>query len=192
MRAPYSAPLGTSDSGYAERAAKGDSEAWAKLVEKYSAYVAAIIRSCQVPEPDQADAFQHVFIELYKGLDGLRNTDNLAPWLRQAAVRHCVRLRKKLGRTSTLGEASDAELLADPVLAGAELEQAEEGLIVQQAVDALSDKCRQLIKMLFYEDPPRPYTEAAAQLGLQVGSLGMTRARCLEALQKELASRGIP
>jgi hypothetical protein len=48
------------------------------------------------------------------------------------------------------------------------------------------------VDALFFEDPPRPYAEVAEQLGLKLGSMGMTRQRCLESLEKALRARGLP
>jgi len=39
--------------------------------------------------------------------------------------------------------------------------------------------------------PPPSYAEVAAALGLPVGSIGPTRARCLQTLREKLAASGI-
>ena len=39
--------------------------------------------------------------------------------------------------------------------------------------------------------PPPSYAEIAAGLGLPVGSIGPTRARCLQALREQLVASGI-
>ncbi len=72
-----------------------------------------------------------------------------------------------------------------------EFQQSEQNLVIRQAVESLKEKCRQLVTMLFLEDPPRPYDEVARELGLQIGSIGSARACCLEALKSALRSRGI-
>ena len=65
-----------------------------------------------------------------------------------------------------------------------------EKLVLQHQVRAglsqLSEKCRDLLKALYYSDPPLSYDEITRDLGIPYGSIGPTRARCLERLQKVL------
>lgn len=169
------------------RAQKGDSEAWAKLVDQWSPYIASLLRACRVPDADQADAFQYVFIELHKALPQLHTPGALAPWIRKTTVRHAIKLRGKAQRQESLPE---TELASDEDFT-LEIEKAEQARLVRDAVATLKEQCQNLIEGLFFADPPRPYAEVAAELGLQLGSLGQIRARCLDALAKALKARGI-
>ena len=53
-----------------------------------------------------------------------------------------------------------------------------------------SVRCRELIDMLFYQNPPLPYEEVARGLGLARGSIGFIRMRCLKQLRGQLKERG--
>jgi RNA polymerase sigma factor (sigma-70 family) len=64
--------------------------------------------------------------------------------------------------------------------------EAEEEQKLREAVSALPPRCRELIHMLFYEEPKRPYQEVAAGLGLATGSIGLLRQKCLDRLRKRL------
>jgi DNA-directed RNA polymerase specialized sigma24 family protein len=55
---------------------------------------------------------------------------------------------------------------------------------------SLSAQCRQLVQLLFYESPSRPYSEVAAQLGLAIGSVGFTRQKCIDRLRRRLDDLG--
>ena len=46
--------------------------------------------------------------------------------------------------------------------------------------------CQQLIALLT-QDPPLPYAEIAARLGIPVGSIGPCRRRCLDKLRRHPA-----
>ena len=46
--------------------------------------------------------------------------------------------------------------------------------------------CRKLLTLLFYTQEPPPYSEIAAQIGATEGSIGPTRARCLQKLLRLL------
>jgi DNA-directed RNA polymerase specialized sigma24 family protein len=47
-----------------------------------------------------------------------------------------------------------------------------------------------MVRLLFFEIPPRPYENVAEELGMATGSIGAIRARCLASLKKQLKKRG--
>jgi hypothetical protein len=47
-----------------------------------------------------------------------------------------------------------------------------------------------LIRMLFYEEPSKPYQQVAASLGLATGSIGLLRQKCLDHLRDRLDALG--
>ena len=71
--------------------------------------------------------------------------------------------------------AADHELLA-----------AERDAVLRDACTRLSPDCQRLLAMLT-SDPPVPYTEISARLGISVGSIGPIRGRCLERLRRDPA-----
>ena len=79
------------DAPLVRRALKGDAKAWADLVDRYSPYVYSLLRSAGVAEADQSDAFQYVFVELFRFLPSLKSSDRLAPWIRKTALRRAIR-----------------------------------------------------------------------------------------------------
>ncbi|MDX2064737.1 MAG: sigma-70 family RNA polymerase sigma factor [Fimbriimonadaceae bacterium] len=181
---------GSTDAPLVRRAQQGDGAAWSELVDRYSGYVYTLLRSARVPEADQPDAFQYVFIELFKALADLRTSDYLAPWIRQTTIRHAIRVRKRSERSGLPLESVDHVLVDDDDdLEG--IEQAERAEQLRAAVRTLSEKCQELIRQLFFVDPPRPYVEVAEALGIKAASLGMTRQRCLDALERAVRDRGV-
>ncbi len=79
---------------------------------------------------------------------------------------------------------------AAAALADSEREAIERAQELREAVAQLPDRCQQMLRMLFFEDPPRPYAEVAASLGLATGSIGFIRGRCLDKLKKVMTSHG--
>ena len=58
---------------------------------------------------------------------------------------------------------------------------------VRQGLDWLDPRCRRLMDMLFNDDDTRvAYGDMAEQLNMAVGSIGPTRARCLDKLRQFL------
>jgi len=70
------------------------------------------------------------------------------------------------------------------------LAQLQEEQIVRDVVATLPPRHRELVRLLFFEQPPLPYAEVARRLGLATGSIGFIRGRCLERLRKALVEFG--
>jgi DNA-directed RNA polymerase specialized sigma24 family protein len=71
-------------------------------------------------------------------------------------------------------------------MAGHELLEAERHVALHEAFTRLPPCCQQLIAVLI-EDPPVPYAQISARLGIPVGSIGPTRSRCLDKLRRDPA-----
>jgi RNA polymerase sigma factor (sigma-70 family) len=69
----------------------------------------------------------------------------------------------------------------------AELDQEQR---VRDAISELNPRCERMVRMLFFEDPPRPYEEVAREFGVATGSIGFIRGRCLHRLRKQLEKMG--
>ena len=54
------------------------------------------------------------------------------------------------------------------------------------AENLTTDRCRELLRALYEEDPRPAYEEIAERLGMRIGSIGPTRARCLSRLRETL------
>ena len=165
---------------------RGDEDAWAALVDKYKNLVFSIPRKQGMSRDAAADVFQRVCLLLLSELPHLRKAEALPMWLIRVTARECQRFRRQERSFSgdeadALDRAEDDRPLPEEVLAQLADEQA-----LRDAVTGLSPRCRELVAMLFFEDPPRSYLEAARALGMASNSVAFIRARCLERLRKDL------
>jgi RNA polymerase sigma factor (sigma-70 family) len=170
----------------------GDGNAWSVLVERYKSLVYSIPLRFRMPAEDAADTFQSVWLDLYSELDKLREPAALRGWLVSATSHKC--LHWKARETRRAGKALGREVEVDvadvrPLINEIGLE-AEKDQLVRDALRSIPDRCRTMLKMLFFEQPPRPYVEVAKELGLAEGSIGFIRGRCLQKLKRELEQRG--
>ena len=62
---------------------------------------------------------------------------------------------------------------------------------IRDCVDELSERCRALIDMLYFDARSPSYQEISQMMGMPVASIGPNRARCLEKLKKILQRRGV-
>jgi RNA polymerase sigma factor (sigma-70 family) len=170
---------------------KGNEEAWAALIQKYKRLIYSIALGYHAGAEDAADIFQAVCLELFTGLSSLRNTESIAPWLITVTNRRCLEWKRSRRRQEAdeLGSASeegtDTAGLAPDVLSLLDREQK-----LREGIANLPDRCQELIRLLFFEHPPVPYTEIARRLGLATGSIGFIRARCLKRLERILKESG--
>lgn len=171
---------------------RGDERAWIVLVEKYKSLVYSIAIKYGAPPSEAADLFQTVWVDVYRELDSLRKQGSLRPWLISVTRHKChhwrqVNQREAIRRSGIANFESDDRLAVEPV----SLEDLERDQLVREAIFTLPERCRELIQLLFYSQPPLRYREVAEQLGLAIGSIGFIRGRCLKRLQRSLEEQGL-
>jgi RNA polymerase sigma factor (sigma-70 family) len=179
-----------SDERLVRECVKGNDEAWAALIEKYKGLIYSIPIRYGASREDAADVFQAVCLELFSELQNLRKVESLRSWLITVAAHKSYHWKKKLRRQSSR-ETSESEDLGDVASAPSELiMETEREQLVREAIANLPARCGELVRLLFYEDPPIPYNEIAHRLGLASGSIGFIRGRCLKRLQRLLEEQG--
>jgi RNA polymerase sigma factor (sigma-70 family) len=174
----------------------GDASAWEALVARFSGLVWSVVRGYQLTRADSADVFQTTWLRLVEHIDRLQAPDQVGAWLATTARRECLRVARTHGRSVPVEETTLVFLGRPddrtPERAVLEAEQARlDNARAERLWLALADlppRCSQLLRVLMASPPPS-YTEVAAALGLPVGSIGPTRARCLQRLRQKLASQ---
>ena len=174
---------------------RGDPSAWEALVRRYERLVYAIPRRAGLDREQSADVCQRTFAVLVEKIDQIEQPARIGAWLATTAKRETWRIsRREQGAGSTQHPAPDSSLAEEALDGGLpldeELVRLEEQYIVRVAVAQLDERCRQLLTLLFYRSDVPPYVEVAATLGVRAGSIGPTRARCLQKLRRILDSGG--
>jgi RNA polymerase sigma factor (sigma-70 family) len=168
----------------------GSEEAWSLLIEKYKALIYSIPVKYGLPPHEAADVFQATCMELLTRLPDLREPRALPKWLMQVAHHQCYRWKRQQQRVVSRDAEPDLPVPETPAIAERLVQQTQEEQIFRDAMAALTPQCRRLVELLFFEIPPRPYTEVAAELGLAIGSIGFTRQKCIERLRRHLDEWG--
>jgi len=168
----------------------GDERAWNMLIDKYKRLIYSVPVKYGFSPDDAGDIFQNVCIDLFTNLSKLRKIESLRSWLITVATHKCFHWKKQQKNDVELDAMEQEmaeELAAAPVVV---MQEVQEEQAVRDAIDRLTPRCAELVKLLFYEQPPVPYTEVAQKLGLATGSIGFIRGRCLTRLQKILGELG--
>src|SRR5262245_807307 len=171
-----------SDASLIEGCLKGNQDAWEAIIRRYQNLIYSVPIRYHFSAPDAADVFQHVCVILLEKLKTLRNTETLSSWLYVTTKRQCWKIARKKRMETELQEVSNET--TEPVSENLVLQHQ-----IKSGVDQLSEKCRNLIFALYYADPPYSYDQITEKLGIPFGSIGPTRARCLEKLRKILSGK---
>jgi RNA polymerase sigma factor (sigma-70 family) len=167
------------------RARNGDRQAWDALVERYAPLIWSICRRHRLTDADACDVGQNVWLRLVDRLGALRDPAALPGWLVTTTRRECARVLCAARAPLAAGCELDADTLPDEqaVTAERQLLAAERHAALREALLDLPPEGQRLITLLA-ADPPVPYAEISARLGIPVGSIGPTRRRYLDKLRQ--------
>ena len=169
----------------------GSERAWNDLLDRYKGLIYSIPIRYGAPPQDAADILQSVCLDLFNELPRVRDVEALRGWLIRVTVHKCYHWKKqKKARDGDWSDDAIQDCVAhDPVPADT-IVAIEREQVVREAIAKLPPRCRHMIELLFFEQPPLPYSVVAERLSLARGSIGFVRGRCLKRLKKILEEKG--
>ena len=187
----YTNPGAREICGVVAAAADGANWAWSELVRRYSGMIGSITRGYRLTPSDGAEVAQATWLRLVQNIDKLNSPDRIGSWLATTTRRECQRVVRASQRSqptppesfdrfgdSGLGHPEPAHLVA------------ERDVALRIAFSRLSPRCRMLLVLLIGE-PSLSYRTLSHVLGMQIGSIGPTRGRCLEQLRRLAIECGV-
>ena len=164
-------------------AADGDAVAWNSLVEQFSPHLWSVVRGYRLTEEEAADVLQQTWLRLIEYLGHIEDPARLGAWLATTARRETLRVIR--GRSVPTGpddlpDIDGHDRSPEDALLASERDQA-----LRHAIGQLPVRCQKLLALL-YSEPSPSYAEIAAAVGAPIGSIGPTRARCLQRLRELL------
>ncbi len=183
---------GAEDAVLVARCREGDAAAWRLLVNRHQRLVYAIVMRLGLDEHGAADVFQTVFARLVQHLPQIVDPTRLRGWIAVTAKRETLLQLRRGRRTVSMtregdedDETPDWDLIDESPRPGDALDELQQLARLRNAMDQLDKRSRTLLLLLFRADGEKvAYEDVAQQLGLPVGSIGPTRARCLDKLRK--------
>ncbi len=173
---------------------RGEAKSWEALVKRYQRLVFTIVRRMRMDEHMAADVFQTVFSRLFTHLPRIADPTRLQAWIVTTAKREALLQLRHGERTvsmTDLGEPGEGgrewDMADGAPIAEEALDHIQQVERVRRGLDQLDPRCRSLMEMLFCDEDVRiGYGDVADKLNMAIGSIGPTRARCLDKLRKFL------
>ena len=166
------------------RVIAGDEQAWNEVVDRYAGLVWSVARSYRLSSAATDDVVQTVWLRLAEHCARIRQADRLASWLATTTRNEALRVIRKSSRSTPTAMIDDT---AEPTTPSIEERVTDDVTLtaVLKAFAKLAPDDQQLMRLLCAV-PPIDYQTIAEMLGRPIGSIGPTRARCLERLKKLL------
>ena len=163
-----------------ERAGRGDHDAFGQLVRERLARLDAAARLI-LHDPELArDAVQEAFVKAWRDLPGLRDPDRFDAWIHRITVRSCLELlRRRRRRVIEVELTPSADVPVGDI--GAFVVDRDQ---VERALRRLDPDWRALVVVHYFLGLPVP--EAAAALGIPLGTAKSRLHRSLAAMRLEL------
>jgi len=175
---------------------EGNPAAWEALIVRYQRLIYSIPIRLGLSTNDAADVFQSVCVKLIESLSSLRDLDRISAWLTTTAKRESWRVAARRRREYIAlplvggdGQDQSIDIASSAPPADEQHQLIEQQQILREAVDALPERCRNLITLLFYQDAKTSYADTARKMNIPLNSMGATRARCLAKLKKLLEGK---
>jgi RNA polymerase sigma factor (sigma-70 family) len=164
-----------------------DEAAFAAILDRHSRLVWAVCRALLPNDADAEDAFQATFVALFRGAPKIRHTLTLAPWLHTTAMRIAKKLRlaaaRRRGREQWAAKAEAA-----PTAVSNETWEAL-SLAVHDEINRLPATLRTAFVLCVLEG--QRHQDAAALLGVPVGTISARISRARSRLMAALRARGL-
>ena len=163
-------------------AVSGNRAAWNRLVERFSPLVTSVIRRFRLTESDADDVRQNTWLRLVEHLEGIREPRALPGWIVTTTRNEALRVVSARRRVETVDPQIDNRLdTINNEDVATNLLLAERRQAVLAGLAELRSEHRELL--LLVSDPEISYRQISRRLGMPTGSIGPTRARCLQKLK---------
>jgi len=181
-----------SDTRLVGQCLRGDETAWVALIDKYKNLIFSIAVRRGFSREDATDIFQTVAAQLLSDLSRIREPEELASWLIHVTSTKCTQWQKRQFRENASGAPEEFTPVEHRMAETPEslLLEIRREQTLRSALYQATPQCRRLIELLFYENPPLPYQEVAASLGVATSSVGFVRRKCLDRLRRFLEQAG--
>jgi RNA polymerase sigma factor (sigma-70 family) len=174
-----------------QKAGEADPGAWGELVSRFGAMIAATGRRYRLTAADVAELQQTTWLRLVENINRIEHPERVGGWLATTARRESLQLLRRASKYRSGADQMMANMadthVPDP---DARPIAEERGAVLKVAWERLNPRCQRLLSLLISDDA-LGYRELSKLLEMPVGSIGPTRARCLERLRRLVEEEGM-
>jgi RNA polymerase sigma factor (sigma-70 family) len=192
MTSPRGVSIPQAGDGLWDRAARafaawydGTPAAMPELVTLLTPVLWHVARASRLDADDAADAVQATWLALVRRAGAITEPAAVPAWLITTVRREALR-RSRTHREVGLPDAVLDSAAAPQAGPAEQVTEHDEHRRLWAAVRTLSERCQELLRVVAFEQRP-DYAAISTRLGMPVGSIGPTRARCLDKLRAALA-----
>jgi RNA polymerase sigma factor (sigma-70 family) len=174
-----------------EEAKGANPQAWTELVSRFGMMIAATGRRYRLTPADVAELQQTTWLRLVENIHRVEQPERLGGWLATTARRESLHLLRRSSRYCSGADQMLANMpdthLPEPdarPIAG------EREIVLRSAWEKLQPRCQEILSRLV-ADEPVGYKDLSSLLQMPVGSIGPTRARCLQHLRRLVEEEGV-
>jgi len=171
-------------------ALEGDQPAWSELVARFGGMIASVGRRYGLSSADVGELQQTTWLRLVENLHRIEQPERVGGWLATTARRESLQILRRAAKYTTGADQMLANLSDSDVIDIDERPSAEVRDALPQAWARLKPRCQELLALLM-ADGDVGYKDLSKLLNMPIGSIGPTRARCLEHLRRLVAEEGV-
>src|SRR5262245_1702072 len=164
-----------------------DEAAFAAILDRHGRFVWGVCRGLLLNEADAEDAFQATFVALFLGAARIRQQGSLAPWLHATATRIARNVRLTAARRARREQRAARPEAAPPVSPDERWESL--NFALHEEIARLPELLRVAFVLCVLEG--KRHQDAAAQLGVPVGTLSARVSRARKKVLARLTARGL-
>ena len=164
------------------RVGDGDESAWNELVDQFAGLVWSVARSFRLGKAATDDVVQTVWLRLAEHSSRIRQPDRLASWLATTTRNESLRVIRQTSRFAKVDEPYETSDPTSPSIDDRIVDLDDRGRVMA-AFELLTEDDQRFLRLLCAV-PPIDYETIAEIIGRPIGSIGPTRARCLERLRR--------
>jgi RNA polymerase sigma factor (sigma-70 family) len=128
---------------------------------------------------------------LLEHIDTLRDEERIYGYVATIANREATALKARARLTrDKLSQLRETERSEDHDSPLPEMMLSDDIEILARAFTSLPGKCRELLRLLFWDSGNISYQEISRRLNIPISSIGPTRGRCLEKLRQKMKEFG--
>jgi RNA polymerase sigma factor (sigma-70 family) len=167
----------------------GDATAVDDLVNAMTPVLWHVVRAYGHDSQTTEDIIAATWLGFVRKHETIKDPQAVASWLITSARRGAAEYARVARRTRPVEEEALAARLPDTESAEALAVLDDEAARLWGAVATVDERCRKLLRVVAFMDRP-DYQSLSKDLDMPVGSIGPTRARCLEKVRNALTRGG--